>query len=198
MVGKTVGHRAVNFRLTPCVVVDKGKPAMTFRVAAFLLLGASSAQAQQNLPPIYFAPLQPLSPSKRGVIFPAKLAREFGEQCSRASPSGWWTSVAPSRQEIARLERALGTWMKVVKRQQAPKRWSGRVVDYHFQYGALVRGKTRLIYLNAAPVFEPENRQLWRRGATVVCDGGAQNWGAEFNPQNGRFQNISFNGPPEP
>ena len=166
-------------------------------VLSLVLILSNSAHAQLE-PPIYSAPLQPLSPSKRGVIFPAKLARDFGQQCSRASPSGWWTSVAPSRREIQQLERALPAWMKGVKPPAHRRSWSGRFVDYRYQYGALMRGKTRLIYINAARAFvdgEREEKQVWRRGATIVCDGGPNFWGAEFNPRNGKFQNVSFNGP---
>lgn len=88
-------------------------------------------------------------------------------------------------------------------------RWSGRFSDFHFQYGALMRGSKRLIYVNALAdetvlyagttenghPFKPDPRQVWRRGAEVVCDGGPNFWGVEFDPRSGRFQNLSFNGP---
>ena len=91
------------------------------------------------------------------------------------------------------------------------KRWNGRFGSYHFQYGALVRGKKRLIYINAVAdqtvlypgatengrPYNPDPKQTWRRGALVVCDGGPNFWGAEFDVRSGRFQNLDFNGPPE-
>lgn len=91
-------------------------------------------------------------------------------------------------------------------------RWSGRFRDFHYQYGALMRGKKRLIYINACAdeavlyagatenghPFNPDPRQVWRRGAKIVCDGGPTQWGVEFDVASGRFQNLDFNGPPEP
>lgn len=79
------------------------------------------------------------------------------------------------------------------------KPWSGHFNDYFYQYGAFVRGKTRLIYVNAVPVWNEENReakfrQLWRRLPEVVCDGGTDFWGIEFDASTNRFQNASFNG----
>jgi len=140
-------------------------------------------------------------------VFSSKIARELGQQCSRLSATGYWTPIAPSKNEIKRLEAALPRFMASHK----TKRWSGRFGDFHYQYGALVRGKKRLIYVNALAdesvllpgrtengnVFNPDPRQVWRRGAEVVCDGGPNYWGAEFDVAGGRFQNLSFNGPPE-
>jgi hypothetical protein len=176
--------------------------------ASFVLLAASVAQAQPGEPPIFSAPLQPVTPSKRGVVFRGKMARELGQQCSRASATGYWTPVAPSKNEIKRLEAALPRFMASHK----SARWSGRFGDFHYQYGALIRGPKRLIYVNAladesiryrgvtenGKPFVPDPRQVWRRGAEVVCDGGPDYWGVEFDVANGRFQNLDFNGPPEP
>lgn len=80
-----------------------------------------------------------------------------------------------------------------MKSQKHPL-WSGQFADYYFQYGALVRGGKRLIYINALPKSERDRRQVWRRGPEVVCDGGPNFWGVEFNPSTNQFQNASFNG----
>lgn len=171
-------------------------------------LDATLAAAQSYEAPIYRAPLQPLTPSGRGVVFGAKIARELGLQGSRASATGYWTSVMPSKNEIKRLERALPGWMKTQKHP----RWSGRFEHYRYQYGALIRGKKRLIYVNAVPdqavlypsldergkPYNPDPRQVWRRGAYVVDDGGPNYWGIEWDVARGKFQNASFNGPPLP
>jgi len=134
------------------------------------LLYASTAFAQFES--ILKMPLQPLTPSKRGVVFKAAQAREFGRQCSRRSPDGWWTSVAPSQNEIKRLERALPGWMK----SHQVKPWSGHFNDYFYQYGAFIHSKTRLIYVNAVPKWseedDPKFKDLWRRVPADVCDGG--------------------------
>lgn len=163
--------------------------ALKFALPILALL-PTIARAWPNEPPIFRAPLQPLTPSKRGVVFSSKLAREFGSQCSRASPVGYWTPVAPSKTEIKRLERALPAWMK----SQHHRLWNGQFAHYYFQYGAFVQHGRRLIYVNALPDSDVDKRQVWRRGPEVVCDGGPNLWGVEFDPQTLKFQNASFNG----
>jgi hypothetical protein len=37
--------------------------------------------------------------------------------------------------------------------------------------------------------------QLWRRAPMVVCDGGPNFWGVEYDVAAKRFQNVGFNGP---
>ena len=160
---------------------------------ALALLASSVAHAQPDS--LLKLPLRPLTPSKRGVVFKAAQAREFGRQCSRISPIGWWTLVAPSKNEIKRLEHALPGWIKA----QKIKGWSGHFGDYFYQYGAFVSGKTRLIYVNAVPareemINEPKFRTIWRRVPETVCDGGPDFWGVEFNPLTSDFQNVGFNG----
>ena len=161
-----------------------------FRVALLLLLLACASSAQTNEPPIFSAPLRALTPSRKGVVFPAKLAREFGQQCSRASPFGHWSSVSPSKSEIRDVEAALPRFIAANR-----KVWRSPLPDFRFQYGALERGGKRLIYVNALPLDTTDNRKVWRRGAEVVCDGGAQFWGVEWDVRAKAFQNAGFNGP---
>jgi len=156
----------------------------------FVLLCALPIGAQPKEPPIFSAPLQPLTPSRKGVVFPAKLAREFGQQCSRASPFGYWSRVSPSKNEIKALEAALPRFLTANR-----KIWRGQTIEFRFQFGALERGGKRFIYVNALPLDTLDKRQVWRRGAEVVCDGGPQFWGAEWDVRAKKFQNASFNGP---
>lgn len=159
-------------------------------VAPLLLMClVASASAQTKEPPIFSAPLRPLTPSKKGVVFPAKLAKEFGQQCSRISPFGHWSSVSPSKNEIKAVEAALPRFIAANR-----KTWRGSLPDFRFQYGALERGSKRLIYVNALPLDTTDNRQVWRRGAEVVCDGGSQFWGVEWDVRAKAFQNAGFNG----
>jgi len=161
-----------------------------FRVVLLLLLLTCVSSAQTNEPPIFSAPLRPLTPSKKGVVFPAKLAKEFGQQCSRASPFGHWSSVAPSKNEIKDVEAALPRFLTENRGM-----WRGSTPDFRFQYGALERGGKRFIYVNALPISTEDARQAWRRGAEVVCDGGPQFWGVEWDVRAKKFQNAGFNGP---
>ena len=148
-------------------------------------------------PPSSLKTTFPRTLSGRGVIFPAPIARTFADQCSRVSPSGWWTTVAPSETEIARLEKALPLWMKSVAGAQKSRqmRWNSDFKTYIFQYGALIRGGKRLIYINAAPAGIFDKDPVWRREPEMVCDGGASFWGVEWDVKSGKFQNLAFNGP---
>jgi len=153
-----------------------------FHVVSLLLLAcASSAQSKQ--PPIFSAPLRPLTPSGKGVVFPAKLARGFGSQF------GWWSSVAPSKNEIKDVEAALPRFLTANRGM-----WRDSTPDFRFQYGALERGGKRFIYVNALPISTEDARQAWRREADVVCDGGPQFWGVEWDVRAKTFQNVRFNG----
>ncbi|RYX84710.1 hypothetical protein EON83_08725 [bacterium] len=160
-------------------------------VIVALGLMPSQGMAQRNNA-LLRKPLQPLTPSKRGVVFKASDAREFGKQCSRQSPTGWWSPVAPSKAEIKAVEAALPLWIKSHQLND----WKASFATYYYQYGALVRGKKRLIYVNALAADDGMNDkdQLWRRIPTIVCDGGRSFWGIEYDVTAKRFQNASFNG----
>lgn len=133
-------------------------------------------------------PIPNLSPSGRGVIFPASVASEFAKQCSRADVVGNWT-YAPSRSEVKALETALPKWMETVPLVA----WDKSFDAYHYQYGAIERGDQRLIYINAVPASEAEHWD-WERKPESVCDGGPNFWGVEWDVKTGKFQNESFNG----
>ena len=128
-----------------------------------------------------------LSPSGRGVMFPASVASKFAKQCSRADVVGQW-EFAPSRSEVKALEAALPKWMEAVQLAG----WEKSFAAYHYQYGAIERGGQRLIYVNAVPVSEGGD---WEREPVLVCDGGPSFWGVEWNTGTGEFQNGEvFNG----
>ncbi len=169
----------MNSRITVCFAL----------IAAFASL---PILAQDDNNPLLRLPLQPLTSSKRGVVFKAPASKEFGNQCSRRSPTGWWSSVAPSKVEIKALEAALPGWIKAHQMGN----WKAAFTDFHYQYGALMRGKKRLIYVNALPADEDFDGkdQFWRRSPQVVCDGGPHFWGVEFDVATKRFQNPGFNG----
>ncbi|BCM93281.1 hypothetical protein IAD21_05172 [Abditibacteriota bacterium] len=163
-----------------------------FALIPALILSSLPLSAQENNS-IFRLPLQPVTASKRGVVFKAPAAREFGRQCSRQSPTGWWSSVPPSKAEIQALEAALPGWI----RAHQLKNWKASFEVFRYQYGALVRGKKRLIYINAIPADDDfgSKEQLWRRSPLIVCDGGTGFWGLEFDVMTKRFQNVDFNGP---
>ncbi|NYB76304.1 MAG: hypothetical protein HZS22_00695, partial [Stenotrophomonas maltophilia] len=106
---------------------------------------------------------------------------------SRTSPgreagrvSGYW---APSRQQIDQLEAKLSSL-----EAQVPK-----VLDFDRQYVGIESTGKRLIYINAFHL--PDDSGINpAREAIRVCDGGAQFWGAVFDPASNTFSELQFNG----
>jgi hypothetical protein len=155
-----------------------------------LLLASSIAHA---------AGLLLLDPAK-GVIFPAAHAQDLLRQCSRDVPSsvsGAWT---PDERQIRALEAKL---------PDALARTSGgpyvKLDTTIRQYaGIIVKGR-KVIYVNAFPsslLDEEAHDQSfthipphdWHSIAVIICDGGAEFFGAEFDPVTGNFSDFSFNG----
>ena len=103
------------------------------------------------------------------------IAAQVLDTCSRPSPgreagrvSGYW---APSRQQIDQLEANLSSL-----EAQVPK-----VLDFDRQYVGIESAGRRLIYINAFHL--PDDSGINpAREAIRVCDGGAQFWGAAFEP----------------
>lgn len=121
------------------------------------------------------------------VITRPVVAAQVLDTCSRDSPgrhpgeiTGYW---APSRQQIEQLEARLDQLQPTIERPG----------DFDRQYvGIEVQGR-RLIYINAFNL--PDDSELDpARTAIQVCDGGAQFWGAVFDPESGQFSGIQHNG----
>ncbi len=121
------------------------------------------------------------------VITRPVVASQVLDTCSRDSPArhpgevtGYW---APSRQQIDQLEAALAQLQPQVANPG----------DFDRQYVGIETGEQRLIYINAFKL--PEDSELDpARTAIRVCGGGAQFWGAVYDPQSGQFSAIELNG----
>lgn len=123
------------------------------------------------------------------VVTRPVVAAQVLDTCSRSSPgrdpgriTGYW---APSRQQVEQLEARLPSL-----ETQVPK-----AADFDRQYVGIEMDGRHLIYLNAFHL--PDDADIDpARDAIRVCDGGAQFWGAVFDPGSGRFSDVQFNGPP--
>ena len=123
------------------------------------------------------------------VVTRPVVAAQVLDTCSRSSPgrepgrvTGYW---APSRQQVERLEARLPSL-----ETQVPK-----AADFDRQYVGIEMDGRQLIYLNAFHL--PDDADIDpARDAIRVCDGGAQFWGALFDPASGSFSDVQFNGPP--
>lgn len=123
------------------------------------------------------------------VVTRPVVAAQVLDTCSRSSPgrepgrvTGYW---APSRQQVEQLEARLPSL-----ETQVPK-----AADFDRQYVGIEMDGRQLIYLNAFHL--PDDADIDpARDAIRVCDGGAQFWGALFDPASGSFSDVQFNGPP--
>ncbi|HDS0948894.1 TPA: hypothetical protein QDZ34_001540 [Stenotrophomonas maltophilia] len=120
------------------------------------------------------------------VVTRPVIAAQVLDTCSRSSPgreagrvTGYW---APSRQQIDQLEAKLSTL-----EAQVP-----HVLDFDRQYVGIESAGKRLIYINAFPHSDSDVNPA--REAMHVCDGGAQFWGAVFDPASNTFSDLQFNG----
>lgn len=109
------------------------------------------------------------------------------DTCSRDSPakhaggvSGYW---APSRAQIDALEGQLTQLQPTI----AQPALSGR------QYVGFESQGRQLIYINAFALPDHSTTNPARE-AIRVCDGGAQFWGAVYDPQSATFSDIATNG----
>ncbi len=123
------------------------------------------------------------------VVTRPVVAAQVLDTCSRSSPgrepgrvTGYW---APSRQQVEQLEAQLPSL-----EAQVPK-----AADFDRQYVGIEMDGRQLIYLNAFHLRDDADIDP-ARDAIRVCDGGAQFWGAVFDPASGRFSDVQFNGPP--
>jgi hypothetical protein len=117
-----------------------------------------------------------------GVIFPAEKAVQLTRQCSRSAPrpEGAWQ---PTPEDIAKLEPGLTRTLAAAQVQPGA---------YYRQYGGLIVGGHHIIYVNGA-----RNAVVhgdWRNVAILICDGGALAFGVEYDPANGTFSHLEFNG----
>lgn len=120
-----------------------------------------------------------------GVILKGQQAKALLRQCSRATPekvSAQWT---PSKNQIDQLETKLSTYQKTLKTLNRLRS------SFYRQYAGFIAGGRKIVYVNLFPK-EPDS--YWRSRAVVVCDGGEQFWGVEFEVETGQFVNAAFNG----
>jgi hypothetical protein len=138
-----------------------------------------------------------------GVVFAGEHARELARECSRPSPgpvSGTWT---PSPRIIRDLETRLPP---VLARELARYGSTAPASNYYRQYGGLIVGGRRIVYVNGIHRQIVDNAvenvrhgghadpTKWRRQAALICDGGAITFGVEYDPATGGFANFHFNG----
>jgi hypothetical protein len=174
-------------------VAPHDRAMRAFIILAFLCV-AGSALAQTD------DAFQP----NTGAIFPAHSARVLTNQCSRFAPDpeGVWT---PSAEDIARLEPTLFSLVNDELRREGDQYGPRTAASYYRQYGGLIVGGRRIIYINGVVNLEQRmiamseitrnHRSLdWRTQTFLLCDGGTTTFGVEYDVATHSFQNFQFNG----
>lgn len=161
---------------------------MRFSVLALTLLCAAACSGEPiAVPTSAFAP-------DSGVVFEGDKARELTQQCSRAAPGPAEETWTPEAADIAAMEPALATLIDTELYAQWPNE-ALSASDYRRQYGGLIVGGRRIIYINGFRA-EGEDGEIavWRTWPMIICDGGPITFGVEYDPADGSFSNFAFNG----
>ena len=129
------------------------------------------------------------------VILPGSMAGTMLSQCSRATPAPGDGTWMPGEREIAALEAALPAALRG-QRHEGNERWSNAPRGWQRQYVGILRNGRRLIYGNYFPrgAMGDSMGDRWRHEAIMVCDGGPEFFGVEYDVEAGSFTHFGFNG----
>jgi hypothetical protein len=128
-----------------------------------------------------------------GVVLGREDAVAVLHQCSRRTPAataaGFW-SASPA--QVAALEAGLTPLLRT--KLAGDREWQTfrreHLSYYHRQYAGLTVAGRRIIYVSGSLLLDTIG---WRRPA-IVCDGGINYFGVEYDPATGDFRNFVFNG----
>jgi len=131
------------------------------------------------------------------AILPGDEATALLGQCSRATPAPFQGTWQPRPADIARLEAILPK--AIISEQPRGGRFRMNafiLTSWSRQYVGLVRQGRRYIYGNYFPANTDGGADMrWRTEPRIVCDGGPNFFGVEYDVRAGRITQIKFNGP---
>jgi hypothetical protein len=125
-----------------------------------------------------------------GVVLPPEAAKAILCPCSRSTPGLGEVYFHPTSAQIKELESKLTEYVRAHSHQEAPDQWK-HLPSFVRQYLGVTRSGRSFIYVNLAL---PDKRADWRSHAVVVCDGGPNFFGVEYDLNRGSFHHIGFNG----
>jgi hypothetical protein len=136
----------------------------------------------------------PALPIEDAVILAPDDAARLLDQCSRSKPEAGEGAWALSWEDIRSLEAHLPSALIAEGFSGLPPTVPLR--GWHRQYVGTVRDGRKLIYGNYFPAHMPFGGMDWRSEPIVVCDGGPNFFGVEYDVEAKRITHLSFNGAP--
>lgn len=135
----------------------------------------------------------------RGVVLPESAGVPLHRErlCNRPMPwpiEGTWI---PDLSVVRRLEAALAIALPVSLDRAPGGRYPKPVAtSFYRQYLGLVVGGKKLVYINGLheQLVAHSRPDEWKAVAWNGCDGGLHAFGAEYDVDSDRIQNIIFNG----
>ncbi len=175
-------------------------------VGAFLVLATAGAVASDNLGPVAARSTPPAGhhgtpqatpvavqgevirePHHSGVIVPEAIAPAFVAAFIGGGAEGYWT---PQATEVARLESALGPYLRQAALARSPDLWQ-RLPEYTRQYVGLLDDRRQRILVNA---FRDDLGTDWRTTPVAVLDGGDCYFQVTYDVASGAFSDLTVNG----
>jgi len=143
------------------------------------LLLASCSAAQIGMP-------------SSATVLPESQIEAMLRQCSRQSPAPGQAGWRPSAEDITKLETELPAALADAPQTRAMSNGTPPT-GWLRQYVGIVRDGRRFIYGNYVPDRDGAAGD-WRRTPVIVCDGGPDFFGVEYDVEGRRFTHLAFNG----
>jgi len=129
------------------------------------------------------------------AVLPESEGYKVARPCSRRAPERITDVWRPDSALIARFERELAPLLQGALERgpfSRPPAWSSG--NYYRQHVGIVVEGRKIVYANG---FVPSGQGgvpgSWQTQLVDACDGGARYFGAEFDVESGRVQNLAFN-----
>jgi hypothetical protein len=128
------------------------------------------------------------------IVLPRSQAQGLARPCSRPGPPAFSEAWNPPPEDVALLRKKLpdllGRKAEGCCLQGARLR---SLEGTRLQLvGLVLKSGQRVIYVNANSGTPDDKR--WRTEAETWCDGGSGHWGVVFDPKDGSFSGLAFNG----
>jgi len=145
------------------------------------------------LPPADPSAVVPFKPEWRAIL-PTSEGLKTARMCTRRSPGPIEDLWVPDATVVDRFEHALAPLLQGAL-ERSPRKPKYTPASYFRQYFGIVVGGRRLVYVNGVVPSRPE-RDLpsLRTAFQGPCDGWESSFGAEFDVEAERVQNLAFNG----